>query len=145
MNLFWQATALRPDNSAEFTATVVIAGLGIVLATLMLLIVIFYFFGKIVSSVQQNANKRTNQKKNSKKAAQDDYPDISKMKTETPLPPVPLTEESISGEVIAAISAAVYMLEGEKAVVTSVTRKRTAAPSRSVWAQAAVIENTRPF
>ena len=48
---------LVPDRSATFTATVVIAGAGIVFLMLVLLIIIFYLFGKVVSSAEAKAKK----------------------------------------------------------------------------------------
>ena len=54
-------------------------------------------------------------------------------------------QEGISGEIIAAISAAVYAIEGPSAVVRSVTRKKSPVSSRNPWAQAAINDNTRPF
>ena len=57
--------------------------------------------------------------------------------------------QGISGEVVAAISAAVYMMEGEGAVVRAITPVRAQTPNpitrRNPWAFAAISENTRPF
>ena len=49
MELFALATSITADRTLTFTATVVIAGLGIVLVTLAVLIVVFKLFGNIVS------------------------------------------------------------------------------------------------
>lgn len=68
-----------------------------------------------------------------------------KKKTET----VEVKEEvsavstSIPGEVIAAISAAVYCMFGEGARVMSVRRQQRTG--RSAWSMAGLLENTRPF
>ncbi|MBQ1358193.1 MAG: OadG family protein [Oscillospiraceae bacterium] len=68
-----------------------------------------------------------------------------KKKTET----VEVKEEvsavstSIPGEVIAAISAAVYCMFGEDARVMSVRRQQRTG--RSAWSMAGLLENTRPF
>ena len=68
-----------------------------------------------------------------------------KKKTET----VEVKEEvsavstSIPGEVIAAISAAVYCMFGEGARVMSVRRQQRSG--RSAWSMAGLLENTRPF
>ena len=48
---------LVADRSATFTATVIIAGAGIVFLMLVLLIIIFYLFGKVVSSAEAKAKK----------------------------------------------------------------------------------------
>ena len=68
-----------------------------------------------------------------------------KKKTET----VEVKEEvsavstTIPGEVIAAISAAVYCMFGEGARVMSVRRQQRTG--RSAWSMAGLLENTRPF
>ena len=50
---------------------------------------------------------------------------------------------SIPGEVIAAISAAVYCMFGEGTRVMSVRRQQRTG--RSAWSMAGLLENTRPF
>ena len=142
------ATSIVPDTSVGFTATVIIAGLGIVLATLAVLIIVFNIFGKIVSKTQ-GANMR---KKNKKNALS---PELNIIPTPPPAPtsaPAPAVSQGISGEVVAAISAAVYMMEGEGAVVTAIapatpvrTQVKNPITRRNPWAFAAISENTRPF
>lgn len=136
VNLINLATAIEPDTSVEFTSTVIIAGLGTVLAALAVLIVIFYLFGKGVSSAQKRAEKKA------RPAEKIEIPDISEMLVEETLPPV---ENGVSPEVVAAISAAVVMYEGKDVKITSVKRKTDLPRTRKAWAQAAVINNTRPF
>lgn len=137
MNIFLLATAIEPDRSLEFTSTVVIAGLGTVLAALAVLIIIFFFFGKGVSSAQERAKK-----KNEKENPAPVIPDISEMLVEEALPPI---DDGVTPEIVAAISAAVYAYEGKDAKITSIKRKPVASNARKAWAQAAVVENTRPF
>ena len=141
--MLFAATTLQPDNSITFTATVVIAGLGTVLAALALLIVIFNAFGKLVSKSEARAKKKKAKKLLEEVQPENVYPDISEMELFDPL----LEEEQsgIAPEIVAAISAAVYMYEGENAVITSIRRKKRQAATRSVWAQAAVMDNTRPL
>ena len=145
MDLFSLSTSLIPDGSLVFTLTVVIAGLGIVLATLALLIVIFNFFGKTVHASQERAKRKKEKQAADSKDENEQFPDISKMPVIEPLPPVSAADDGVPPEVVAAISAAVYMLEGEDAVVTSIARKRSRGSAANAWAQAAVIANTRPF
>lgn len=60
--------------------------------------------------------------------------------------PLPLqVDEGAPPEVVAAITAAVYLMEGEGATVKKITRKKSPDNVRSAWAQAAVTDNTRPF
>ena len=73
---------------------------------------------------------------------------LSKASESVPAPApasAPVIEEGISGEVVAAISAAVYAMEGGSAVIRSVSRKASPVSTRNPWAQAAVVDNTRPF
>lgn len=134
MELFALATSITPDRTPTFTATVVIAGLGIVLVTLAVLIVVFKLFGNIVSKSQN---------KSKKKAVEAQQKEMQQVSTAPAAKPA---QQGISGEVVAAISAAVYALEGEGAVIRSITpKKQSPIGVRNPWAQAAVIENTRPF
>ena len=55
----------------------------------------------------------------------------------------PVVSNDIPGEVIAAISAAVYCMFGEGVRVMSVRRQQRTG--RSAWSMAGLLENTRPF
>lgn len=141
MELFALATSITADRTLTFTATVVIAGLGIVLVTLAVLIVVFKLFGNIVSKSQN---------KSKKKAVEAQQKEMQQVSTapaaKAAVPVAKPAQQGISGEVVAAISAAVYALEGEGAVIRSITpKKQSPIGVRNPWAQAAVIENTRPF
>ncbi|MBE6720365.1 MAG: hypothetical protein E7571_06900 [Ruminococcaceae bacterium] len=145
MDVYSLATAIIPDTTVEFTATLIVAGLSVVLGILALLIIVVKVYGMIVSK-SQGANMRKNKKK-----ANSAPPQLNIVNTPPPAPAkkaAPVSQ-GISGEVIAAISAAVYMMEGEGAVVRSVTPVRTQTPNpvtrRNPWAFAAITENTRPF
>ncbi|WP_296967903.1 OadG family protein [uncultured Eubacterium sp.] len=143
MDTITLATGIIADRSVTFTATVIVAGIGIVLCTLLVLIGVFYAFGAIVSKSQAKTKKNEAKKMQSAMEA-----DLSKAKPAAPAPvsaPAPVVEEGISGEVVAAISAAVYSMEGSSAVIRSVTRKTSPITTRNPWAQAAVVDNTRPF
>lgn len=146
MDIFTMATNVVPDRSLAFTLTVVIGGIGIVLGALMVLILVFFAFGKIMSVSQARAKK-----KEAKKIQSEMQANLSKVSAATPTPtpasaPVPVVEDGIPQEVVAAISAAVYAMDGGAGVVRSITKK-TGSPitTRNPWAQAAVADNTRPF
>ena len=149
MCLHLLSESVTPDASVGFTATVIIAGLGVVLATLIILIIVFNIFGKIVSKTQGADMKRNKKKSNTLP------PQLNIVNTPPPAPEKPAAPaaQGISGEVVAAISAAVYMMEGDGAVVTSIApaaaaaRKQAPNPitRRNPWAFAAISENTRPF
>ncbi len=127
-----------------FDATVIIAGISIVVGVLILLIFVFYLFGLIVSKAESRASSR----KNKKKSLEDEGTTTVKA---TPIseirPPVKpdasAAENGISGEVVAAIAAAVAQTEGANAVVRSIKKKNVSG--RNPWAQAAAVDNTRPF
>ncbi|MGN0524461.1 OadG family protein [Eubacterium sp.] len=146
MDIFTMATNVVPDRSLAFTLTVVIGGIGIVLGALMVLILVFFAFGKIMSVSQARAKK-----KEAKKIQSEMQANLSKVSAAAPTPtpasaPAPVVEDGIPQEVVAAISAAVYAMDGGAGVVRSITKK-TGSPitTRNPWAQAAVADNTRPF
>lgn len=143
MDTITLATGIIADRSVTFTVTVIVAGIGIVLCTLLVLIGVFYAFGAVVSKSQANAKK-----KEAKKMQSDMEAALSKASESVPAPApasAPVIEEGISGEVVAAISVAVYAMEGGSAVIRSVSRKTSPVSTRNPWAQAAVVDNTRPF
>lgn len=129
---------LTADSSAEFTSTVVIAGIVIVLAVLVLLILVFYMFGMLVSRTEAAAKKR-------KKGNDDEItftPVVPAPQVRKPAP-VPAVEPGISGDVVAAITAAIVACEGTGVTIRSIRRRDVG--SRNPWAQAAVVNNTQPF
>ena len=151
------------DDSIEFTATVVISGISIVVGVLFLLIGIFQAFGKIAPKIEAASRKvdekfaalkqQLKEKRAAKKAAKaaesGDSIDLAadNQITDVPIPrvpaPAPVVQPGISGEVVAAISAAIAATEGSGAVIRSIKKKNVGG--RNPWAQAAVNDNTRPF
>lgn len=132
---------LTPDTGATFTATVVIAGIVIVMAVLFLLILIFQLFGVIAPKINDAAEKR--EKNKAEKSEKKTVEKVSAAPETAKPAPVPVVEYGINGEVVAAISAAVAQLEGGSAVIRSIRKKNVG--SRNPWANAANIENTKPF
>ena len=60
--------------------------------------------------------------------------------------PSPAVEAGIPGEVVAAISAAIFSLEGGNAVVREIRRvPQSGGSRRGAWGDAGVIQATRPF
>ncbi|MDD6727840.1 MAG: OadG family transporter subunit [Eubacteriales bacterium] len=131
---------LVADRSAMFTATVVIAGISIVLGVLLLLILVFYLFGAIVSKAESKGKGKGKKKDDVPAPAPAVKPAPAAVKNTAP---APVVEQGISGEVVAAIAAAVAVSEGPQAVVRSI--KKVNVGGRNPWASAAVSENTRPF
>ncbi|MDE6767577.1 MAG: hypothetical protein K2J35_05235 [Eubacterium sp.] len=152
---------LTADNGPTFTATVVIAGISIVVGMLLLLILIFNLFGKFVPVLERVTN-AVNAKTAAwwagvkakcaakKTAKKDESAQITEQKPvlNTPQMPVnsvpaPVVEQGISNEVVAAIAAAVAATEGSGAVVRSIKKKNIGG--RNPWSAAATADNTRPF
>ncbi|MBQ4617367.1 MAG: OadG family protein [Clostridia bacterium] len=116
-------------------AMVVVVGIAIVMSVLLVLTGIFYAFGFIMS--------RASKPKTAKKA---NAPAAEPAKASAPVAatPAPVVQEGISGEVVAAIAAAVAMMapEGKRYALKSVSRANGGRPA---WAAAGVADNTRPF
>lgn len=136
-------------------ATVVLAGVGIVLGVLIVLIFVFSGFGKLVSSMEASAKKRAAKKaakkavKEAEKAAENAQTAAPVVKAappvaQAPVAPAPVVEAGISGEVIAAITAAIAAQEGNNQFVIRSVKKKDVG-SRNPWARAAVMDNTRAF
>jgi len=122
--------------------TVVIAGIFIVLAVLIVLIGIFKFFGTAVSK-SENAAK--GHKKDKKPAIQKpSAAPRAKAPVQQAVNNTPVAEAGISGEVVAAITAAIAASEGGQNVVIRSVRKKNVS-GRNPWAAAAISENTRSF
>lgn len=123
-------------------ATVVIAGIVIVLGVLIVLIGLFYAFGAIVSKSEQAAKKRHN--KNDKKNDKNENPVVTPAKSNVAPAAEPVVEQGISGEVVAAITAAIVQSEeGKPFTIRSIKKKSVSG--RNPWANAAVYDNTKPF
>ncbi|MDE6413370.1 MAG: OadG family protein, partial [Eubacterium sp.] len=134
-------------------ATVVIAGVGIVLAVLIVLIAVFSGFGKLVIKMEAFSKKMAEKKaarkaKRAAKKAAKNGEVVSEVAEKAPVikaapapvvkaAPQPVVEQGISGEVVAAITAAITASEGSNQfVIRSVKRKDVG--SRNPWARAAV-------
>lgn len=129
--------------------TVVVSGISIVMGTLILLIIVFYLFGFVVSHMVDASQKRAAKKAEKKKAkAPQAKAENTAPVVQAPAPVAPKAEldvqQGISEEIVAAISAAVYSMEGADSKIVSIKRKNPVT-GRNPWAQAAVAENTKPF
>lgn len=133
-------------------ATVVVAGVGIVLGVLIVLIGVFSGFGALISKLEGTAKKRAARKaakkadKQAEKNGAKEEPVIgeSPAAAEAKATPAPVAEQGISGEVVAAITAAITASEGTNQFVIRSVKKKNVG-SRNPWARAAVTDNTRAF
>ena len=118
-------------------ATVVFTGISVVFIGLVLLILLVWAYGKIFDAVQNRKAKKAQQKLEASAP-------VPVVKSEASAPQ-PVVEDGIEEEIVAVIAAAVAAMSaksGKKMVLKSV---KTAKPSRPVWANAGIAENTRPF
>lgn len=151
LSLFLYQAAIGGAVDWAQVATVVVAGVGIVLGVLIVLIFVFSGFGKLVSSMETSAKKRAAKKaaKKAEKAAEPAQPTAPAVKAappvvQAPVAPAPVVEAGISGEIVAAITAAIAAQEGTNQFVIRSVKKKDVG-SRNPWARAAVMDNTRAF
>ena len=118
------------------SAKVVLTGFVVVFAVLILLIVIIKIYSGIVSAAQQGVKKKTKVAEKPKEA--------SAVTTPVSVAPAPVADDGVNEEVIAVISAAVATMYGspEKARIKSIKKS---SGGRSAWANAGLLDNTRPF
>lgn len=123
------------------SASMLLTGFTIVFSVLIFLIFIIWLYGLIITKAQEKAVDLKREKKKVK---------IVRKPEEKPDPPVNKKhiftaekDDSLSEEVVAVISAAVYSIYGSKEKVKIKSIKKSA--SRSAWGNAGIINNTRPF
>lgn len=128
-----------------FDASLVSTSLVLVFGLLILLCLIITLEGKIFDSI--NAKKRA-QAKDALHVGDKPAPAVVSAPAQVaPAPaPAPAVEGGIPGEIVAAISAAVYYTEGANVTVRGIRRlPQPGASRRGVWGDAGVLQNTRPF
>lgn len=130
------------DLMEKFTisASMLLTGFTIVFAVLIFLILIIWLYGRIITSAQ---NKTVKKKKVETKVIKDEKP-INKPAPKPASKSAPAkTENGLSEEIVAVISAAVYSMYGSKEKVKIKSIKKSS--SRSAWSKAGILNNTRPF
>lgn len=121
------------------SAKVVLTGFIIVFLMLILLIFIIKIYSAIVSSAQNAGSK-------SKKKAVKQTETVTKAVTDTASAPVVQTsDDGVSDEVVAVISAAVAAMYDSPSKARIKSIKKSSNGGRSAWANAGVLDNTRPF
>lgn len=121
------------------SAKVILTGFVVVFAVLLLLIIIIKIYSAIVNKAQSTGFKVK------KKVETPGKPEETVTKAEpVKEQPAQTQTDGIPGEVIAVISAAVATMYGGKDKVRIKSVKKSGS-KRSAWANAGVIENTRPF
>lgn len=131
------------DLASKFTlsASMLLTGFTIVFGVLLLLIFIIWAYGKIITAVMKKSNEKKAAKASQEAKKAQTAP--AKQEQAKPTPSAPVASNGINDEVVAAISAAVYSMYGstDKVKIKSIKK----ACGRSAWANAGVINNTRPF
>lgn len=119
------------------SAEVVLTGFVVVFAVLVMLIVLISIYGAIVNGAQNSSKK----KKEKAQTAENKVESVVK----APVITAPVNQTNgISEEVVAVISAAVATMYGSTEKVKIKSIKKTNG-GRSAWANAGVLNNTRPF
>ena len=126
-------------SKLTISASMLLTGFVIVFSVLIFLIFIIWVMGKIVTGAQ---NASANRKK-IKVQKLDEQPEKVEIKKPAPVIKKPESPSGTPDEVIAVISAAVYSMYGSKQKVRIKSIKKSS--SRSAWANAGVLRNTRPF
>lgn len=121
------------------SAKVILTGFVVVFAMLFLLILIIKIYGAIVSGVQNAADRKRRTKEKV----------VESLGTATVVQKpayvtAPTIEAGIPDEVIAVIAAAVEA-SCEPNAKTRIKSIKTSNGGRSAWANAGVLDNTRPF
>ncbi len=119
------------------SAKVILTGFVVVFAVLVLLICIIKIYSAIVSRAQRSGV-RVKKKKSPEKPLPAAAPAVAEEITPDGDP------DHVPEEVVAVIAAAVAVMYGGREKVRIKSVKRSGA-KRSAWANAGVLENTRPF
>ncbi|MCR4926113.1 MAG: OadG family protein [Clostridiales bacterium] len=135
---------LLVDGAMSFAGLVTVTGLLIVFSVLILLIIIFKLFGVIMSAISK-AKKKKSKLALKNKSASVANSNSNNVKAEEKASPAtaPKVEKGISNEIVAVIAAAVAAFGGGK--IKSIKKSSTKSNGRSSWANAGVVDNTKPF
>lgn len=120
--------------------SVVITGMVVVFLGLVLLILLVFGYGKLFDFIDNKKDKRA-RKKLEKMLAQT----VDNTSEPSSITAPPVIEDGIDDEVVAVITAAIAALSTKSGKKLKLRSVKTAKPSRPVWANAGIIDNTRPF
>ena len=132
------AAAKTMAENEPAVGTVVITGISIVFGVLVLLYLLITLEGVIFTAID-------NKKKGIKPEKKAPVATVKPAQSAAPAPvaKAAVIEQGISGEIIAAISAAVAAMEGgSRYTIRSLSRVKQ---GRSAWGGAGVASNTEPF
>ncbi|MGN0490827.1 OadG family transporter subunit [Ruminococcus sp.] len=120
---------------------VILTGFVVVFAVLLLLILIIKLYSTIVQKAQQSGKK-----KKEKVKIKEEIPSVSAPAAAPVVstPSVQSAQDGVTDEVVAVISAAVATMYGSSGKARIKSIKKSDA-GRSAWANAGILDNTRPF
>lgn len=121
------------------SAKVVLTGFVVVFVVLILLIFIIKIYSAIVTKAQQAG--KTKKEKAAKTTVTSTSPAVV---NQTVQASEPVANDGLDDEVVAVISAAVATMYGSPEKVRIKSIKKSGG-SRSAWANAGLLDNTRPF
>lgn len=141
------SVALLAISGAD--ANVVVTSITLVFAMLVALCLVVTAEGKLFDL---KTNRKQKQKQREIDAVNSAIAAAPTVGTPAPAPapaaapaPAPAADGAVAPEIVAAITAAVYALEGGGAVVHGIRRLPAGGSRRGVWGDAGVAANVRPF
>ena len=141
-----QFLPLAAGGLTLFDASLVSTSLVLVFGLLVALCLIITLEGKVFDSFNDKGNAKKRAKAMDELHNSAPKPSKPPKAPAAPAAPAPAVEAGIPGEVVAAISAAIFSMEGGHAVVREIRRMPQAGGSRrGAWGDAGVVQSTRPF
>lgn len=126
------------DLNAGTISSVVITGITVVFIGLVLLIVFVMLYGKIFEALNNKKSEKT-KKELEKILPSNPVATVKKAVT------LPVVEDGIDEEIVAVITAAIAAMSAKAGKKMTLKSVKYAKPSRPAWANAGIVENTRPF
>lgn len=134
------------DNLKEYGITVTLSGILIVFFMLILLVLVMVVFGAVMSRVSGKPKKEKAPKQKKKNRDATVAKAETKQENDEVIAAISAAVMMMDEEVVAAISAAVNMMyegTGVSPIIRSI--KPSVKQKRSAWATAGLLNNTRPF
>ncbi len=124
------------------SAKVILTGFVVVFVVLFLLIFIINIYGAIIQKATQGGKKK--KEKISEPEKNSATPSVVSRNTASASASAPNVQNGISEEVVAVITAAVAA-SSDSSSRTRIKSIKKSDGSRSAWANAGILDNTRPF
>ena len=123
------------------SAKVILTGFVVVFSVLLLLILIIKLYSTIVQKAQQSGKKKKEKVKIKEEIPSASTPAAAPVVADSTAPSV---QDGVTDEAVAVISAAVATMYGSSGKARIKSIKKSDA-GRSAWANAGILDNTRPF